>query len=115
MRRILQRGDEPLIYHRESLVYDPTRPIVEAELDVTALRDMFEGGAGAGPKRGELILHASSLTESEAPHLQQPAGHAGVGARAHLLRVRREAAELGLLHLPRRPAAVPRQRRGPGP
>jgi GntR family transcriptional regulator len=74
MRRILQRGEEPLIYHRESLVYDPRRPIVEAELDVTALRDLFEGGAGAGPKRGELILHASSLTESEAPHLQQPVG-----------------------------------------
>ena len=26
IRRILQRGDEPLIYHRESLIYDPTRP-----------------------------------------------------------------------------------------
>ncbi len=74
IRRILQRGDEPLIYHRESLVYDPTRPIVEAELDVTALRDLFEGGAGAGPKRGELILHASSLGEGEAPLLRQPAG-----------------------------------------
>ncbi len=74
IRRILQRSDEPLIYHRESLVYDPTRPIVEAELDVTALRDMFEGGAGSGPKRGELILHASSLSEEEAPHLRQPTG-----------------------------------------
>ena len=74
IRRILQRADEPLIYHRESLVYDPTQPIVEAELDVTALRDMFEGGAGSGPKRGELILHASALSESEAPHLRQPAG-----------------------------------------
>jgi DNA-binding GntR family transcriptional regulator len=74
IRRILLRGEEPLIYHRESLVYDPTRPIVEAELDVTALRDMFEGGAGTGPKRGELILHASSLSETEAPHLGQPAG-----------------------------------------
>jgi DNA-binding GntR family transcriptional regulator len=74
IRRILLRGDEPLIYHRESLVYDPTRPIVEAELDVTALRDMFEGGAGTGPKRGELILHASALSETESPQLQHPAG-----------------------------------------
>lgn len=74
IRRVLQRRQEPLIYHRESLIYDPTRPIVEAELDVTALRDMFEGGAGSGPKRGELILHASSLSVHEASQLAQAAG-----------------------------------------
>jgi GntR family transcriptional regulator len=76
IRRILQRGDQPLIYHRESLIYDPTRPIIESELDVTALRDMFEGGAGTGPKRGELILHASVFTEEEAGRLRLPAGAA---------------------------------------
>jgi len=76
IRRLLQKGDEPLIYHRESLVYDPTRPIVEAELDVTALRDMFEGGAGTGPKRGELIVHASVLTADEAAALGVTAGSA---------------------------------------
>jgi GntR family transcriptional regulator len=72
IRRLLLERGEPLIYHRESLVYDPARPIVEAELDVTALRDMFEGGAGAGPKRGELIIHASVLTQDEATHLAAP-------------------------------------------
>jgi len=72
IRRLLLEHEEPLIYHRESLVYDPTRPIVESELDVTALRDMFEGGAGAGPKRGELIIHASVLTQEEAMHLAAP-------------------------------------------
>ena len=74
IRRILQRSDRPLIYHRESLIYDPTRPTIEAELDVTALRDMFEGGVGSGPKRGELILHASALTEEEGGRLRLPAG-----------------------------------------
>ena len=69
IRRLLQRDQEPLFFHRESLVYDPTRPIVEAELDVTALRDMFEGGAGSGPKHGELIIHASVLTAEEAHYL----------------------------------------------
>ncbi|MFA5124044.1 GntR family transcriptional regulator, partial [Zavarzinia sp.] len=72
IRRLLLEDEEPLIYHRESLVYDPTRPIVEAELDVTALRDMFEGGAGSGPKRGELIIHASVLTQDEAMYLAAP-------------------------------------------
>ena len=47
IRRLLQRGDEPLFYHRESLVYDPSTPTVEAELGVTALRDLFEGGSGS--------------------------------------------------------------------
>jgi DNA-binding GntR family transcriptional regulator len=74
LRRLLLRSEEPLMYHRESLVYDPTRPIVETELDVTALRDLFEGGAGTGPKRGELIIHASVLSEDEAAPLQSPAG-----------------------------------------
>ena len=95
IRRILQRGDEPLIYHRESLVYDPTRPTIESELDVTALRDMFEGGVGSGPKRGELILHASVLTDEEAGRLRLRAGFGRLGAGAHLLRLRREAASAG--------------------
>ncbi|HET6496174.1 MAG TPA: GntR family transcriptional regulator [Thermoleophilia bacterium] len=76
IRRILQRGDKPLIYHRESLIYDPLQPTVETELDVTALRDMFEGGVGTGLKRGDLILHASALTKEEAGRLALPAGQA---------------------------------------
>jgi DNA-binding GntR family transcriptional regulator len=78
IRRLLSRGDEPLFYHRESLIYDPKRPIVEAELGVTALRDMFEGGGSAGPKHGELTMHASVLTEEEARHLRLPTGGAAL-------------------------------------
>ena len=37
---------------------------------------MFEGGAGAGPMRGELIIHASVLTQDEATHLAAPAASA---------------------------------------
>jgi DNA-binding GntR family transcriptional regulator len=37
---------------------------------------MFEGGVGSGPKRGELILHASVLTEEEAGRLHLPSGAA---------------------------------------
>jgi DNA-binding GntR family transcriptional regulator len=78
IRRLLERADEPLLYHRESLVYDPTTPTVESELGVTALRDLFEGGIGAGPKHGELIIHASVLTEEEARHVERPAGSAAL-------------------------------------
>lgn len=78
IRRRLQRGDEIFFYHRESLVYDPRRPTVEAELGVTALRGLFEGGPGTGPKRGELTIHASVLTEEEALQLDASAGSAAV-------------------------------------
>jgi DNA-binding GntR family transcriptional regulator len=80
IRRLLQRRNEPLFYHRESLIYDPTKPIVESELGVTALRDMFEGsvGAGPGPKYGELIIHASVLTDEEARYVAAPAGSAAL-------------------------------------
>ena len=78
IRRLLQREDERLFYHRESLVYDPRRPTVEAELGVTALRGLFEGSPGTGPKRGELTIHASVLTEEEALQLGSSAGSAAV-------------------------------------
>jgi GntR family transcriptional regulator len=78
IRRLLERGDEPLFYHRESLVYDPQTPTVETELGVTALRDLSEGGAGSGPKHGELIIHASVLTEEEARHVDRPPGTAAL-------------------------------------
>jgi len=78
IRRILRRRGEVLFYHRESLVYDARKPTVEAELGVTALRDLFEGGGGGGPKRGELIVHASVLTEEEARHIGRPAGGAAL-------------------------------------
>jgi DNA-binding GntR family transcriptional regulator len=78
IRRLLERAGEPLFYHRESLLYDPTRPTVEAELGVTSLRDMFEGSPGAGPKKGELIIHASVLTADEAHHVRAPVGAAAL-------------------------------------
>jgi GntR family transcriptional regulator len=78
IKRLLRRGDEPLFYHRESLVYDPSTPTVEAELGVTALRDLFEGGVGAGPKRGELVIHSSVLTAEEARQVARPEGGAAL-------------------------------------
>ena len=37
-----------------------------------------EFGGGGGPKRGELIVHASVLTEEEARHIGRPAGGAAL-------------------------------------
>jgi len=70
IRRILRTDNRPALYHREYLVYDPTRPIVEAELEVTALQRLFSGAGGTILKRGEINLEATLLNEEEAHLLQ---------------------------------------------
>lgn len=76
IRRLLHRDGRPVLFHRESLTYAPRRPVVETELGVTALRDLFEGNGQVGPKRGRLTLVATTLRPAEAEHLQAAAGEA---------------------------------------
>jgi len=70
IRRLLTIDDAPAFYHREYLIYDPTRPIVEAEMEVTALRGLFDGTGSAILKRGELNIEACLLNEEEVRLLQ---------------------------------------------
>lgn len=44
IRRLLSRDGEPVAYHREYLIFDPTQPIVEAEMGIIKRR-----GAVLGP------------------------------------------------------------------
>jgi GntR family transcriptional regulator len=74
IKRLLSKGEEPIFYHSEYLVFDPARPLVEAELGVTALQDLFSGAGGSGLKYGRLTLHASAFTENEAAQLGEQAG-----------------------------------------
>jgi len=76
IRRLIFQGEEPMLLHREHVLYDPTRPIIEAEMEVTALRGLFTGG-GSDLKRGDLTIDATVLTEEEAALL-----HSEVGAPA---------------------------------
>ena len=66
LRRLLSRNGDPMFYHREYLVYDPTRPLVEAEMEVTSLQGLFEGAGGSVLKHGELTIEATVLNEEEA-------------------------------------------------
>jgi len=66
IRRLIFQGDDPLLLHREHVIYDPTRPLVEAEMEVTALHGLFSGGGGPDLKRGHLTIDATVLTEEEA-------------------------------------------------
>jgi GntR family transcriptional regulator len=72
IHRLLTVNGEPAFYHREYLIYDPTRPIVEAEMEVTALQGLFDGSGSALLKRGKLSIEACLLNEDEANLLQTP-------------------------------------------
>ena len=72
IRRLLRTDGLPSLYHREYLVYDPLRPIVEAELEVTALQRLFNGTGETILKRGDINLEATILNDEEAKILQAP-------------------------------------------
>jgi len=76
IRRLISRGDEPLLYHRECLIYDPQRAVVESELEVTSLRGLFKGEGSSEFKYGELSIEATVIKEEEAGLLQVGAGSA---------------------------------------
>jgi GntR family transcriptional regulator len=66
IRRVLIRDGDPILYHKEYLVYDPLRPIVEAELEVTSLHGLFVGMGETKLKKGDLTIEAAVLTKEEA-------------------------------------------------
>jgi len=72
IRRLILSQDKPIMYHREYLVYDPSRPIVESELEVTSLRGLFEGTSNSFIKRSMLSIEATVLKDEEAQLLQVP-------------------------------------------
>ncbi|MFL7838794.1 MAG: GntR family transcriptional regulator [Candidatus Promineifilaceae bacterium] len=70
IRRLLTRQGQPIFYHRAYLVYDPTRPIVEAEMDATSLLGLFTHVDNHTLKRGQLSIEATMMNEEEAKILQ---------------------------------------------
>ena len=66
IRRVLVRDGDPILYHKEQLIYDPTRPIVEGELEVTYLHGLFAGTGETTLKWGEIAIEAAVLTKEEA-------------------------------------------------
>ena len=76
IRRLILSQDKPIMYHREYLIYDPSRPIVESELEVTSLKGLFEGTNNSFIKRSMLSIEATVLKNEEAQLLQAPAATA---------------------------------------
>jgi DNA-binding GntR family transcriptional regulator len=78
IRRLLLAEGEPAFYHRGYLVNDPHRPVIEAELEVTDLKGLFQGSGGSLIKHGDLYLEATLLDEEEAKILKLTTPAAGM-------------------------------------
>ncbi len=74
LRRLVIEPEEPMMYHREYMVYDPRKPTVEAELQITSLEELFRGHPGQELRRGDLRLEAVVLDIEEAEILGLPLG-----------------------------------------
>jgi DNA-binding GntR family transcriptional regulator len=66
IRRLIHHAAQPVLLHREHVVYDPSRPIIENEMEVTALRGLFSGGGSSDLKHGDLVIDVTVLTLEEA-------------------------------------------------
>jgi GntR family transcriptional regulator len=76
IRRLLSRDGQPVAYHREYLVLDPERPVVEAEMGITNLQGLFDGEGETVLRSGDLGIQATVLTNEEAKLLNVDAGSA---------------------------------------
>ena len=80
IRRLFKENGQPIFYHRAYLVYDPRRPIVEAEMDVTTLKGLFMHNENTLLKRGQLTIDSVMMNEEEAELL-----HTSIPSAAFLL------------------------------
>jgi len=72
IRRLLMEQDTPISYHREYLLYDPRRPIVEGELEVTSLEGLIRGNGQFVVCSGSMTIEAVTIRDEEAQLLQTP-------------------------------------------
>lgn len=72
IRRLFSKDGQPIFYHRAYLIYDPTRPIVEAEMDVTSLQGLFMHADNSLLKRGLLSIESALVNPEEAELLDVP-------------------------------------------
>jgi GntR family transcriptional regulator len=76
IRRLVQQEDIPTMYHREYVIYDPKRPLVEAQLQITLLEGLLQGQSSGGLRRGHLTIEPVNIREDEAGLLKIPIGSA---------------------------------------
>ena len=74
LRRLISHDGNPAMYHTEYITYDPRRPLVESQLQLTSLHAFLDSGRARRFPRGELTLSAEKLDAESAQALGQPEG-----------------------------------------
>jgi GntR family transcriptional regulator len=74
LRRLVSYDGTPAMYHTEYIRYDPRRPLVESQLQLTSMHAFLESGRARRFPRGELTLTAVALDAEAAQTLGQPEG-----------------------------------------
>lgn len=74
LERILEGEGEPLVFDRKYILYDPEKPLLEADLGHGKTSDLFSNCPGLLPVRSELTLSATLLREREAALLESEVG-----------------------------------------
>jgi DNA-binding GntR family transcriptional regulator len=74
LRRLVVNDGKPAMYDREYVIYDPRRPLVESQLQLTSLHAFLEPGKAQVFPRGELMVTAASLDAESAEILDESDG-----------------------------------------
>lgn len=74
LRRVVFSGGVPAMYHTEYIIYDPRRPLVESQLQLTSLHAFLDSGGAQSFPRGELTVTAVKLDAESAQVLSEPEG-----------------------------------------
>ncbi|MBN1320853.1 MAG: GntR family transcriptional regulator [Thermoleophilia bacterium] len=74
LRRLVVKDETPAVYHKEYVIFDLQRPLVESQLKLTSLHGLLQANRGHGFPGGEITLCALPLEEEAASALDQPVG-----------------------------------------
>ena len=74
LRRVVFSSGIPAMYHTEYIIYDPRRPLVESQLQLTSLHAFLDSGGAQRFPRGELTVTAVKLDAESAHVLGESAG-----------------------------------------
>jgi DNA-binding GntR family transcriptional regulator len=85
LRRLVTSSAGPTMYHSEYVVYNPRRPLLESQLQLTSLHAFLESDRGERFPRGELTVRAMNLDCESAEALGEREGAAAL-CLEHLFR-----------------------------
>ena len=78
LQRLLLGHVRPIAVHREYVVYDAHRPLVESQLQITSIEGLLQSSGGQGLHGGRLRVFAINLDDKAAALLEEPPGAAAL-------------------------------------